>query len=116
MPVILQFNFKDGTDEVIRIPAEIWARNNEKVSKTFFFKKEVAEIVLDPFLETADVERDNNYWPSRPQQSRFDAFKYGSRGRGGENTMQRAKRAKEMADKAKKGGKAKEDANKSDKE
>ncbi len=98
MPVILEFKFNDGTSEVVRIPAEIWVSNNEKVSKTFYFKKEVKEIVLDPFLETADVERDNNYWPSRPQPSRFDAFKYGSRG-GGENKMQRAKRAKEMEDK-----------------
>jgi len=113
MPVIVQFNFDDGTNEVIRIPAEIWRKNNEKVSKTFFFKKEVSEIVLDPFLETADVERDNNYWPSRPQPTRFDAFKSRSRG-ARENKMQRAKRAEEMAKKAKEG--KKEKGNKSEKE
>ncbi|MOA69691.1 hypothetical protein D3C78_1980120 [compost metagenome] len=31
MPVILQMQYEDGTNEVVRILAEIWRKNNEKV-------------------------------------------------------------------------------------
>lgn len=75
MPIILEFQFTDGTKEVQRIPAEIWRYNNKKVSKVFFFKKEVKEIVLDPFLETADTDRSDNYYPPRTEPTRFQLFK-----------------------------------------
>ena len=58
------------------------------------FCSEVVEVILDPFLETADTDRNNNYWPARQQPSRFDLYKRGRRG--GENGMQRAQRAKKM--------------------
>jgi hypothetical protein len=58
-----------------------------------------AQITLDPMLETADVDMDDNYWPPRPQPTRFELFK-SERGRrssgGGENAMQRARRDAEM--------------------
>jgi hypothetical protein len=94
MPVIVEFKFADGTNDIVRIPAEIWAKNHAEVSKVFFYKKEVVEVILDPFLETADTDRNNNYWPARQQPSRFDLYKRGRRG--GENGMQRAQRAKKM--------------------
>lgn len=95
MPIILEFKFIDGTSEEVRIPAEIWKRNNKEVSKIFFFEKEVSEIVMDPHLETADVDRDNNYWPPRQEPSRFELFK--RRGAGDrENPMQKAKRVEDM--------------------
>ncbi|MBL7897821.1 MAG: M1 family metallopeptidase, partial [Crocinitomicaceae bacterium] len=76
MPVILKFNFKDGTSELIRIPAEIWRYDNYKVSKVFIFEKgkEVVSIELDPYLETADCDVENNNWPRKTVPSRFDAF------------------------------------------
>ena len=74
MPLILQFTFVDGTSELVRIPAEIWRRDNDAVSKVFFFKKELASVALDPFLETADCEVYDNYWPRRMIPSRFDIF------------------------------------------
>lgn len=74
MPLILQFNFADGTNELIRIPAEIWRKNDKEISKVFFFQKEVVGIILDPFLETADCETYDNYWPRRMVPSRFDVF------------------------------------------
>lgn len=74
MPLILQFTFVDGTTELIRIPAEIWKRNNQKVSKVFFFKKELMSVALDPFLETADCEMFDNFWPRKMIPSRFDIF------------------------------------------
>jgi hypothetical protein len=96
MPVILQFDFEDGSSQEVRIPAEIWRMDQAEVSKVFTFEKEVTQVSLDPFLETADVDTGNNYYPARKEMSRFELYKGRSRrGGSGENPMQRAKRAEE---------------------
>ncbi len=74
MPIILLFTFIDGTTELVRIPAEVWRYNNYAISKVFIFKKEVASVAMDPYLETADCEVENNNWPRKSVPSRFDAF------------------------------------------
>lgn len=94
MPIILEFTFADGTSEVQKIPAEIWRKDYKKVSKVFPFTKAVTNIEVDPFLETADTDRSNNYYPSQTEVSRFDLFQSRNRG-AGENPMQRDRRAKE---------------------
>jgi len=93
MPLIIQFNYADGTSEVERIPAEIWRLNESDVSKVFAKKKEVKSIVLDPYRETADIDESNNAWPSQYVPSRFEMFKGGGRVRGasaGDNPMKKA--------------------------
>ena len=75
MPVILQMEYTDGTTEELRIPAEIWRLNNSNVSKLIVTKKEIKSITLDPHLETADVDMENNNFPRRPVKSRFQIFK-----------------------------------------
>ena len=95
MPLILNFTFKDGSTEEVRIPAEIWVRNNENVTKVFFFKKEVTSVALDPWLETADTDLNNNNWPPKMQPSKFELYKakkYGWGADGKENPMQRARK------------------------
>ncbi len=91
MPVILEFEYADGSKETHRIPAEIWKMNDKEVSKVFMSEKELVRVVLDPTLETADIDRSNNYWPARQQPTRFELFK--SKDYNSENPMQRAKRA-----------------------
>jgi hypothetical protein len=44
-------------------------------SKVFRFGKKVTNISLDPLLETADVELNNNFWPTRNVPSQFELFK-----------------------------------------
>ena len=99
MPLILQFEYEDGSKEVRRIPAEIWKMSEPTVTKVFVTEQPAAQITLDPLLETADVDMNDNYWPPRPQPTRFELFK-SERGRrgsgGGENPMQRARRDAEM--------------------
>ena len=99
MPLILQFEYEDGTQEIRRIPAEIWKMSEPTVTKVFMTEQPAAQITLDPMLETADVDMDDNYWPPRPQPTRFELFK-SERGRrssgGGENPMQRARRDAEL--------------------
>ncbi|MDP4586998.1 MAG: M1 family metallopeptidase [Flavobacteriales bacterium] len=92
MPLILEFEYEDGEREVQRIPAEIWKMSEPTVTKVFVTDRPVIRISLDPFLETADVDTGNNYWPPKPQPTRFQLFKEQSWGGSGENPMQRARR------------------------
>ncbi len=93
MPIILKFEFEDGTHEIQRIPAEIWRMDNEKFSKVFALGKPVKQVILDPNLETADIDLDDNYFPRRMMPSRFEIFKSEGFTRGssqGSNPMQQA--------------------------
>ena len=96
MPIILRFEYIDGTSEEHHIPAEIWRLNSNQVSKVFVTEKEIRQIILDPYLETADTDTGNNYFPPRPEISRFELFRKRNErwDEKGENPMQRAKRAK----------------------
>jgi len=95
MPVILEFEYTDGTKHVERIPAEIWKMDSETVTKVFPSEKEVKRITLDPFLETADVDTSNNHYPPQAKADRFDMFKDSKR-RSRENLMQRDNKAKKL--------------------
>ena len=75
MPVIFEFTFEDGTKQIERIPAEIWKMSEATASKVFRFGKKVTNIALDPLLETADVELNNNFWPTKNVPSQFELFK-----------------------------------------
>jgi hypothetical protein len=74
-PVIIEWTFKDGTKEIERLPAEIWRLNEREVKKVFVKDKEVSTVVIDPKLETADVNTDDNVFPKKPATSKFDQFK-----------------------------------------
>jgi hypothetical protein len=95
MPVILRFNYKDGSNEVVRIPAEIWRRNSDKITKVFPLEKEVSSIDLDPFLEIADVNMEDNSFPPKMSYDRFEVFKRRQQRRSSENEMQRYQRLKQ---------------------
>jgi hypothetical protein len=94
MPLIFELEFMDGTKKEIRIPAEIWKRNEPEITKVFSCNQEVKAISLDPMLETADIDISNNYWPQKLTPTRFELFKEQSRGKS-ENPMQRAKKEQE---------------------
>jgi hypothetical protein len=94
MPLIIEFQFTDGTSKTEYIPAEIWRYDADVVTKVFVQEKEAKQIILDPRLETADTDMSNNYFPPQAQISKFELFKQNRRG--GENPMQRAERAKKM--------------------
>lgn len=75
MPIILDITFTDGAKQHLRIPAEIWRRNRREVSKLLITPREIQSIVMDPNLETADADLNNNHWPPRPAKTRFQIFK-----------------------------------------
>ena len=57
------------------MPAEIWRQNNQQVSKLIITPRVIKSIVLDPHLQTADTNLENNYFPRRVLKSRFQVFK-----------------------------------------
>ena len=79
MPIILDFTLKNKEHEIVKIPVEIWKNNDNKITKVFSFDHEVTQIELDPFLETADTDRNNNYWPSYTEPSKFELYQYKNR-------------------------------------
>jgi virulence-associated protein VagC len=90
-PVIFKMVFEDGTSEVVRIPAEIWRFNDKEVKKVVQTDKKVAKWILDPFLETADIDVSDNSFPREPEApSRFQLFK--EKGGRAMNPMQKAAR------------------------
>jgi hypothetical protein len=97
MPVVIQLTYDDGTQEVQNIPAEIWRKNNEQVSKVLVTSKPVISFVLDPYLETADTDLGNNAFPRQPAPSRFELFEQGraagSNARQPQNPMQQQRNA-----------------------
>ena len=75
-PVIIKMNYEDGTDEVIRIPAEIWRLNDKEIKKVIPTDKKVVKWTLDPFYETADIDTKTNTFPREAEEpSRFQVFK-----------------------------------------
>jgi len=75
MPLIVEFTFADGEKEIQQIPAEIWRRGNTQVKKVFVTDRRATNIVLDPYLQTADVDLSNNSWPAQKVPSRFELYK-----------------------------------------
>ena len=76
MPIILEFTFEDGTKLTDKSSAQIWRKNEQKVSKTYYFDKKLKSIQLDPMRETADIDTSNNFWGEIPEPaSKFEVFK-----------------------------------------
>ena len=92
MPVIVKMQFEDGTDSLVRFPAEIWRLNDQEISKVVTTKKKVVQWTLDPYREIADIDEESNSFPRQPTQpTKFQLFKSQgfSRG-GGSNPMREA--------------------------
>ncbi|MFN5555979.1 MAG: M1 family metallopeptidase [Chryseotalea sp.] len=75
MPVILEWTYKDGSKEIDRLPAEIWRVNESRITKVFVKEKEVVKVVLDPKLETSDINITDNVFPKVETTSKIDQLK-----------------------------------------
>jgi hypothetical protein len=74
MPVIFDIEFEDNSTEQVRIPAEIWNKNNKRVFKIWSTSKPIRSVEIDPRLETADADLSNNHFPRKILKSRFELF------------------------------------------
>ncbi|MFT5926424.1 MAG: hypothetical protein ACI9WL_001172, partial [Rubritalea sp.] len=75
MPIIMEYSYADGTTETVTHPAEIWRLNDKEIGLSKASSKEITKIVIDPKLETADVDTSNNTWPAAAEVSKFDQMK-----------------------------------------
>ncbi|PHQ55614.1 MAG: aminopeptidase [Lutibacter sp.] len=74
MPIIVEFEYEDGTKERKQYPAQIWRKNDKEVTKVFPSNKAIVKITIDPDEETADVDLSNNSWPKN-KETKFEKFK-----------------------------------------
>ena len=94
MPVIVLLTLEDGSTKEIRLPAEAWRVDANLCDTLVVTDQPIVKFELDPYRETADINRDNNHFPPVIEPTRFQLFK--SQRRGSEdNPMAQAKRAKE---------------------
>ena len=107
MPIILMVTFEDGTTREIRIPAETWRVDSTQCDTLIIANKPMKSLELDPYRETADIDRNNNYFPPVIESTKFQLFK-SRRGGGDEggNPMQFAKAAEAKKVEAAKAAKA----------
>lgn len=75
MPLIVEFTYADGSTEMKRYPVQLWRMNDEVATKAIATNKEIVKMVVDPNLETADVDVNNNTWPKDETTSKFEEFK-----------------------------------------
>jgi aminopeptidase N len=75
MPLIVEYSYADGTKERVTYPVQLWRKNDASVKKVIASDKELVGVTVDPDLETADVNVDNNSWPKKESTSDFDKFK-----------------------------------------
>ena len=75
MPIILKITYNDNSHELMRIPAEIWRKDPNQVAKLIMTSKQIKTLEIDPYLETADTNVNNNNWPAKIIKSRFQLWK-----------------------------------------
>lgn len=75
MPIIIEYTYADGTTETVTHPAEIWRYNDKEVGLSKATSKEITKIVIDPKLETADIDVSNNSWPAAAEVNKFEQMK-----------------------------------------
>jgi len=95
-PLVIEFEFDDGEKKTERIPAEIWRKNANTISKVFVFEKIVQRVVLDPHQELVDANYDNNalYGPTT-----FDKIEITTQRKSPPNPMQIKNSAEELKQK-----------------
>ncbi|QTE22924.1 M1 family metallopeptidase [Polaribacter cellanae] len=78
MPIIVELTYADGSKKRETFPAQIWMKNDHKVTRVFASTQEIKSIVVDPDFETADVDTSNNNWPKK-EGDKFDEMKQKSK-------------------------------------
>ena len=75
MPIPLTLTYENGEIEELMLPAEIWRRNTESVTKLLMRKKRLASLDIDPAHGTADANYSNNSYPPIMRPSRLELYK-----------------------------------------
>jgi hypothetical protein len=74
-PLPLTLKFADGSREEMMVPAEIWRRDSQNVTKLIVREKRIESILLDPAHQTADADYSNNGYPQSIASDRLTLAK-----------------------------------------
>ena len=74
-PLPVTVEYANGTSEEHMIPAEIWRRDSNNVTKLFSLDKQAVSFKFDVAHQTADADFSNNAYPPVISKSRIDLFK-----------------------------------------
>ncbi len=80
-PLPLTLNFYDGDTQQMMLPAELWRRSPDFVTKLIIVEKPLNSIDLDRQHQTADADYSNNSFPQKISQSRVELYKSNYRAR-----------------------------------
>ncbi|MEM7730351.1 MAG: M1 family aminopeptidase, partial [Pseudomonadota bacterium] len=97
-PLPLTLNYTDGTREEVMIPAEIWRRDSERVTKLLVRDKPVRSILLDEAHQTADANYRNNGYPQSVMSDRLTIARSDHTGRSMMADMMREIASKDEAE------------------
>jgi hypothetical protein len=71
-PLILRYEYDDGSSAEVRYPAEIWRSSPDRISIFHLTKKQVERVVLDPDWELPLAERHRASFPQTIEEERLD--------------------------------------------
>ena len=74
-PLPVTIEYENGSTEDYMIPAEIWRRNAEFVTKLFVLDSKASGFKLDVAHQTADADYSNNAFPPEIRSSRLELYK-----------------------------------------
>lgn len=74
-PLPLTLTFENGKTEKMMIPAEIWRRNPDTITKLIIRDRKITSIELDAEHQTADADYNNNSFPPKIRPSRLELYK-----------------------------------------
>ncbi len=74
-PLPLKLYYANGKTEEVMVPAEIWRRNSERVTKLIVRDDRIESIVLDEAHQTADADYSDNAFPQQVAADRLSLYK-----------------------------------------
>lgn len=67
MPIQLGITYDDGSNALVKLPADVWRYNEKSFTYGFFSDKGLSQVVIDPNEVLADINRENNTWKAPPK-------------------------------------------------
>lgn len=74
-PLPLLITYEDDSEEMLMVPAEIWRRDHDRVTKLLIRERAIRSVEIDPQHQTADADYSNNHYPRRIEKSRIELYK-----------------------------------------
>ncbi len=61
-PLPVRIYYEDNSSEFRRFPVEVWLKNAKQTTQTFVTGKRIIGIKFDPYRQTGDANRKDNWW------------------------------------------------------